>query len=285
VSADQVVLATHMPFADRGLFFARTHPERSYSIAARVEGEGPPGMHINIGSPTRSIRRHRQDGTTWVLVGGEGHKVGQDPDTPARYRALEAFAAEVFGATEVSHRWSTQDPVSVDRVPFVGPLAPGSRSLWVATGFSKWGIAAGVAAALMLSDRLQGRDNPWLPTFSSTRVKLGQAPSLVKENLDVGVRFVRDHLARPERRSARELRPGEGAIVRRGSEKLGVHRDEEGRLHAVSPVCTHLWCQVAWNPAERSWDCPCHGSRFGPDGRVIEGPAVRPLERRDPPPG
>jgi Rieske Fe-S protein len=160
---------------------------------------------------------------------------------------------------------------------------PGSKALWVATGFLKWGLTNGTAAAMILSDLIAGRKNEWAKLFDSTRVKpLASAAELVKENLNVGRRFLGDHLARPDARSFDALAPGEGAIVRDGTRKVAAYRDEEGELHAVSAVCTHLGCQVKWNRAERSWDCPCHGSRFDVDGEVIQGPAVKGLEPRLP---
>jgi Rieske Fe-S protein len=149
----------------------------------------------------------------------------------------------------------------------------------VATGFRKWGFANGAAAAIILADAVMGREHPWAPTFDSTRFGPPSAAlSFVKENADVGMRFFRDRL---KRGSAADVAPGHGAIVRDGARQAAVHRDEQGRLHALSARCTHLGCIVEWNTAERSWDCPCHGSRFDIDGSVLQGPAVAPLEPRE----
>ncbi|MBA3301573.1 MAG: FAD-dependent oxidoreductase [Thermoleophilaceae bacterium] len=276
LTAGIVVLATHFPFLDRGLFFARMHPERSYCIAARLEGPAPEGMHISAESPSRSIRRYGED---LLVVGGEGHKSGQEADTRVRYERLEAYARERFDVREIPYRWSAQDAVSADGVPFVGKIAPGSKSILTATAFGKWGLTNGVAAAVMLADRIQERENPWASTFDSSRLK--PSADLVKENADVGVQMTKGHLSPADTRSLDDVGAGEGAIVRVGREKLAVHRDAGGGLHAVSAVCTHLYCQVAWNTAERSWDCPCHGSRFDPDGRVLEGPAVKDLAPKE----
>ncbi|MBA2504407.1 MAG: FAD-dependent oxidoreductase [Thermoleophilaceae bacterium] len=276
VRARTVILATHFPFLDRGLFFARMHAERSYCVGARLNVRPPDGMHISVESPSRSIRRY---GEEWLIVGGEGHKSGQGGDTGERYERLEAYARERFDVAEIPYRWSAQDPISSDGVPFVGKIAPGSKSILTATAFGKWGLTNGVAAAVMLADRVLGRENPWASTFDSSRLK--PSSDLVKENADVGVQMTKGHLTPAETRTVDDVKPGEGAIVRSGLEKVAVHRDDAGELHAVSSVCTHLYCQVAWNPAERSWDCPCHGSRFDPDGRVLEGPAVKDLEAKD----
>ncbi|MDX6604550.1 MAG: hypothetical protein QOF23_1059, partial [Solirubrobacterales bacterium] len=285
VVADEVVIASHFPFLDRSLAFARIHPERSYCLAARVAGEPPEGMFISAGSPTRSVRAHAGDGGVWLLVGGEGHKVGQGGDTEERYRALDAFARERFDVRSIDYRWSTQDTISVDHVPYIGRLTAWSRRIYMATGFAKWGMTGGVVAGMIISDEILGRDNPWSSVFAANRFKpLAAAKDLVKENLNVGMRFVGDRLTKPGAGSVEDLARGEGMIATSGGERVAAYRDDDGALHAVSPVCTHLGCQVNWNRAERSWDCPCHGSRFGPDGTVLEGPAVRPLERRDPEP-
>ena len=281
ITADHVVVATGFPFTDRGAFFARMHPERSYCIAVRATGQVPQGMYISAGSPTRSLRTAPDGrGGELLLVGGEGHKVGQSdgPETE-RYAELERFAREHFDVTSVDYRWSTQDNMPVDGVPFVGKATPLSKRLWVATGFLKWGMTNGTVAAMILADRIAGRENPWAGLYDSSRIKpLASASEFVKENLNVAKHFFGDHLSRPDVRSADDLAPGEGGLVRDGTRKLAAYRDDDGGLHVLSSVCTHLGCQVVWNPAERSWDCPCHGSRFHWDGTVLQGPAVKGLE-------
>ena len=281
LTADHVIVATHFPYVDRSLVFARAAPQRSYSIAARIRGAVPEGMFISAEGPTRSLRGAPRPGGELLLVGGEGHKVGHESHTGARYRALEDFAREHFDVESVEYRWSTQDPVPADGMPLVGPLTPISKRSFMATGFSKWGMTNGTAAALVLADTVLGRENPWASAFDSNRLRpRASAPKLVKENLDVGWRFAADRIRGRGSRSLDELAPGDGGLVRHDGETVAGYRDEEGRLMAVSPTCTHLWCRVAWNEAERSWDCPCHGSRFAPDGTVIEGPAVSDLERK-----
>ena len=274
VRAGHVVVATHLPFLDRGGFFAKCHPTRSYALAARLDGPVPRGMYLGIDRPTRSVRAAQGDGL--VILGGEGHKVGQDDDTRRRHAALEEWARATFPVASVEYRWSAQDLVPVDGRPFVGPQLPGSRVL-VATGFKKWGMTNGTAAAMILADLVAGRDNPWTAAFDATRIRETVTRDLVKENLDVGKRFVGDRLRTLLPPDAEHLRPGEGGIARLGGEKVAAYRDDEGRLHAVSPVCTHLGCLVSFNTAERTWDCPCHGSRYTVEGRVIEGPATKDL--------
>jgi glycine/D-amino acid oxidase-like deaminating enzyme/nitrite reductase/ring-hydroxylating ferredoxin subunit len=282
VLAERVVVATHYPFLDRSLAFARLRAERSYAIACRIAGAPPEGMHISGDAPKRSIRAvPMPDGEELLLVGGEGHKTGTESDTELRYERLEAFAREHWDVRSVEHRWSAQDPIAPDRLPYVGRLMPWSDRVLMATGFAKWGITNGTAAALLLADLCLGREAMWKDLFDPFRVTLRQSlPRLVEENVQVAARFVGDRLRHADKRPPEELRPGEGAIVEHEGERIAVARDPDGTLHAVSARCTHLGCLVRWNEAERSWDCPCHGSRFGLDGTVLEGPAVHRLERK-----
>jgi glycine/D-amino acid oxidase-like deaminating enzyme/nitrite reductase/ring-hydroxylating ferredoxin subunit len=277
--AGHVVLATHLPIVDPAGFFARTHPERSYALTATLDGPAPSAMYLSAGQPTRSVRPVVAGGNE-VLLGGEGHKVGQDPDTRERYAALEAWARDRFAVVSIDHRWSAQDYVSADSVPFVGPLTKGRDRRLVATGFRKWGMSNGTIAAAIVTDRILGRDNPYAAVYDSTRLKpAAAAKDLLKENLNVAKRFIGDRLAALRPPAAEALEPGQACIADVDGAKLAAYRDESGQLHAVSARCTHLGCFVTWNTAERSWDCPCHGSRFDPDGKVIQGPAVRDLER------
>jgi Rieske Fe-S protein len=161
----------------------------------------------------------------------------------------------------------------------IGPYSPFSSRLFVASGFMKWGLTTGTFAAMILSDLITGRENPWAARFSPNRLSLRSAPTLVQTNAKVGADFVLDRLMPAEAGSGKEVPPGEARVVRDGLGKIGVFRDQNGDLHAVSLRCTHLGCLLRFNAAERSWDCPCHGSRFDVDGAVLEGPAVEPLSR------
>jgi glycine/D-amino acid oxidase-like deaminating enzyme/nitrite reductase/ring-hydroxylating ferredoxin subunit len=281
--AHDVIVATHLPFLDRGLFFTKTYPHRSYAVAASIDAEkAPRGMFINSGTPTRSARTIRDGERLLLQVGGQGHKAGQEENTPERYAELERFLRENWpDAGPVEYRWSTQDYMSFDRVPYIGRLRRGSKRITTATGFNKWGMTNGTVAAMILSDRILGRGNEWARLFDAKRIKpRTSAGKLVREGGSVGFRFLADRLTPAASRSPDELSRGEGAILRVGGRKRAVYRDEDGALHVLSPVCRHLRCIVAWNPAERSWDCPCHGSRYTGEGHVIEGPTVEDLKRR-----
>jgi glycine/D-amino acid oxidase-like deaminating enzyme/nitrite reductase/ring-hydroxylating ferredoxin subunit len=279
VTAGSVVVATHLPFLDRGLYFARCHPERSYVVAAPYErADSRSGMYLSTESPAHSIRAHQMDGRTWLLVGGESHKTGQ-ADAAERYRALEAWARERF-AVEPVMRWATQDQMPVDGVPYIGPSDPVSRNVYVATGFRKWGLALGAAAGELLASLALGQEHAWAELFDTRRLRpRAGATALAKENLNVAARFVGDRLLK--RADLESIAPGEGRVVGAGLGQRAVYREADGTLHALSARCTHLGCIVNWNSAEATWDCPCHGSRYDARGGVIEGPAVNPLPPED----
>jgi glycine/D-amino acid oxidase-like deaminating enzyme/nitrite reductase/ring-hydroxylating ferredoxin subunit len=284
IVAGDVIVATLMPFLDRGAFFARVHPERSYLIAVRPERAWEvDGMYLSAEAPTRSLRAAGVEGERLLLVGGEGHKTGHDPRPSERLRHLERFAHERFGPVEVRYRWSAQDYGSVDGVPFVGRLTPLSTRVHVATGFGKWGMSAGTAAAEALSDAILKRRNLWSWLYDPSRLRARAGTrSFLAENLDVARRFAADRLVRGSDRPAEGLARGEGRVCRRGGRLVAASRDAVGRAHVVSAVCPHLGCVVAWNELEASWDCPCHGSRFAADGALLQGPAVEGLEREQP---
>jgi glycine/D-amino acid oxidase-like deaminating enzyme/nitrite reductase/ring-hydroxylating ferredoxin subunit len=284
VTADRVVVATLYPFLDRGLYWTRLTPKRSYAIAVRAGGAVPEGMFITAGEPTRSVRatpgeRAGVEGEL-LVVGGEGHATGEQGETtPDRIRRLAAFARERLGGHEVTHRWSAHDLTTADGMPYVGRYLPTGDRILVGTGFRKWGYSNGTAAGIALADLAQGRGSEIAELFDPWRATVRQsALGIASEGLKTGRHFAADWLRAAVTTGELEaLRAGEARILRDGRHAVAAHRDDEGRLHAVSAACTHLGCRVAWNGAERSWDCPCHGSRFAPDGTVLQGPATRPL--------
>jgi glycine/D-amino acid oxidase-like deaminating enzyme/nitrite reductase/ring-hydroxylating ferredoxin subunit len=276
VDAPRVVLATQIPFLDRGLFFARAGVQRSYATSVRVRGELPAAMYLQAEKPGRTLRSLRWRGEELLLVGGESHELGHG-DPAEKLEAVQGYARERFEVEGFEHVWSAHDFMPEDGMPYVGRLWPVSERIWVATGMGKWGLAMGTAAARMLADALTGEDNDWASTFDPLRLPpLRSAPGLVRHNADSGLHFFADRARRG--RPAAELAPGEGTVLRSGLAQHAVHRDDKGALHAVSARCTHLGCIVRWNGPERTWDCPCHGSRFSAAGDVISGPATRALE-------
>ena len=272
VTAGHVIVATGMPILDRGLYFARTHPERSYVVAARTETP-PESMYISTEEPSHSLRAHGD----WLLVLGGSHKTGH-ADSAERFRSVAAWMRERFGL-EPELRWATQDYMPIDGVPYVGRLDPVSRNLWVATGYRKWGLAMGGAAAVLLAELVDGRDHPWGALFDpQRRPPVAALPPLLKEGAGDAFLEVADRVVR--RAKVEDIPPGEGRVVGSGLGQRAVHRDADGGMHSLSARCTHLGCIVRWNTGEGTWDCPCHGSRFSAEGEVLQGPAVRPLEKR-----
>jgi glycine/D-amino acid oxidase-like deaminating enzyme/nitrite reductase/ring-hydroxylating ferredoxin subunit len=276
VRARQVVLATGMPFPDRGLFFARVEPQRSYAIVVRAPQPHPEGMFLGVDAPTRSVRRARLDGEEVLVIGGNGHKVGHGHPFLPREQDLADWSAAHFGATEVTHRWSAQDYTPVDALPYVGRLWPFTEHVSVATGFDKWGMTNGTAAGLMLADLVLGRSSPWADPLSSTRLRLrASALPAARANADVAVRLARGWLG-PSRPAGDDPPEGQGRVERRGLVKTGT-ATVDGVVTTVSAICTHLGGVVTWNDAECTWDCPLHGSRFAADGTLLEGPATSSL--------
>ncbi|MER6732237.1 FAD-dependent oxidoreductase [Streptomyces puniciscabiei] len=283
VSARDVVIATHYPVFDRALLFARLSPRRELVVAGPLgAGPDPEGMYITPEENTRSVRTapYGTDGQRLLIVTGEHFTPGTG-GLPAGFDGLAGWAEEHFPGVALDHAWATQDNDSTDTVPLVGPFHPGARHTWVATGFGGWGLSGGIMAGLLLTALITGRDCAWRELYDPRRLKsvVREAPSLLKTQAEVARHFIGDRLKPPA--SVDDLAPGDGAVVRAAGGRLAVHRDEAGALHAVSARCTHLGCLVAFNRAERAWECPCHGSRFDVDGRVLQGPAVRPLEQRE----
>jgi len=283
VVADHVILATHYPFLDRGLFFPRVHPKRSYAVVGPIDPvSAPSGMYISIDQPTRTIRTIPDGERTLLLVGGNGHPAGQRLDTQECYRDLERWALDRFGITDITHRWSTHDGVTIDGLPYAGTARRSSERIYTATGFGKWGLTNGTVAASIICDAILGRPNPFASLFDQHRLTLAaSAEKFLVENAKIAQHFVGDRIKHPQGRAATDLGRGEAAVVGVGAGQVAAYRDEAGELHGVSATCTHLGCIVSWNSAEKSWDCPCHGSRFDYEGRVLHGPATKDLEPKN----
>jgi len=280
VRADDVVLATHFPIVDRGLYFSRLEPKRSYLLAVELGGTPPSEMYYRTGDPHFSLRPLPGEGNT-VLVGGQNHRTGHGSPTVDRYRRLAEQARARLDVESIRYRWSTQDFTSVDTVPFVGP-SPLADHTYIATGFGGWGMTGGTVAGRLLSDRILGRENDWASLYSPERLTVkASARKFASHNRHSMEHYLEDYLLDrpPERPLA--LDPGEATVVEHEGESVAAYRDEDGEYHTVSAVCSHMGCLVEWNDGERSWDCPCHGSRFDVDGTPLETPAVEGLEQFD----
>jgi glycine/D-amino acid oxidase-like deaminating enzyme/nitrite reductase/ring-hydroxylating ferredoxin subunit len=281
VQAADVFVAANVPVNNRVLLHTKIAAYRSYAIAARVDAPETWALLWDTEDPYHYVRWQQADGATYVIVGGEDHKTGQGVDTDACYGRLLTYARQRYGATEIGLRWSGQIIEPADGLPFIGRNAA-SEHVYVATGFAGNGMTFGTTAGLLISDLVLGRENPYARLFDATRIKpLASAWGYVKENIGFPVKLLTHRLTsvNVEDAPVQSLRPGDGGIFESDEGKVAVCRDTHGSIHACSAVCTHLGCDVAWNEAEQTWDCPCHGSRFSPDGTVINGPAVSDLRK------
>ena len=275
--AHSVIVASHYPVNDKTIYASRLHQRRSYVLAVRVANPVMRGTFIST-APLHSIRNYAPSQDNLLFVGGQAHSPGQGGDTAARYRRLEQWARKRFDVLSVEYRWSTQDNETMDRVPYVGKYAPHSKHLYVATGFGGWGMTNGTAAAMLLRDLIVERQNPWANLYDPGRVNLVSAPKLAGQTANIARHFVGDRIVRD---TPDDVSRGEGKIVHTKAGNAAMYQAEDGTVKVLSPVCTHMGCFVQWNSAEKSWDCPCHGSRFAVDGKVIHGPAVDDLEELD----
>jgi len=281
VTCKHVIISSHFPFFDKeGMYFARMYPERSYVIAVKADKDYPGGMYVSGDNPVRSLRYTPVNGESLILIGGENHQTGQGPDTLTHYQELEAFAEKTFGIKEYAYRWSTQDLITLDKLPFIGPITAQKPNILVATGYRKWGMTNGTTAAILLADTILEKENPYRDLFSPTRPN--KADPTIKKFISINA-DVAGHLLKGKLQylptDPSHLQNDEGAPVMYNGERAGAYRDQDGKLHIVDTTCTHLGCECEWNHGDRTWDCPCHGSRYSYDGEVIEGPTTKPLRR------
>jgi len=275
VRAPKVIIASHYPFFDGGgLYFSRLYTERSYVVGITAQGKFPEGMYISAEDPTRSLRSQSFEGGELILVGGEHHKTGQDSNTNQHYSNLIDWAKKTFRVVDIPYRWSTQDCMTLDGVPYVGPLTASRPDLYVATGFGKWGMTNSTAAAMMLTDLIVKGENAWTSVYNPSRFP--DLTNLIVQNADVAKNYVSGKLEAPD--NDEEIAKGEARAVNVDGERAGAYREQDGKLHLLDITCTHLGCELQWNNAERTWDCPCHGSRFGCQGNIVEGPALNVLK-------
>lgn len=274
VNAGKIIVASHFPFFDGGgLYFSRIYAERSYVIAATVKEKFPEGMFISAEDPTRSLRSQKYNQGELVLIGGDHHKTGQCDNTNLHYSNLLEFAHKYFEVLDVPFRWSAQDCMTMDGIPYVGHLTSQSPDIYVATGFGKWGMTNSTVSAMILKDLIIKGHNPWAQVYNPHR-----APSVknfVTQNVDVAVHYVSGKLA--PMAGNENIEVGEARVIGVNGSRAGAYRDENDNLHVVDITCTHMGCELQWNDAEKSWDCPCHGSRFDCEGRIYEGPALNHL--------
>lgn len=282
VTADALVFATNSPVNDWVTMHTKQAPYRTYVIGMRVPARAiPRALYWDNVDPYHYVRLARgADASHEVLiVGGEDHKTGQADDQTERFEALVEWTRKRFPmATDVIYRWSGQVLEPNDYLAFIG-RNPGEENVYIATGDSGQGMTHGTIAGLLITDLILGRANPWEALYDPARITLRSAPEFLRENLNVAAQY-RDYATGGEVKTTDEIAPGSGAVMRDGLHKVAVYKDAGGAIHQRSAVCTHLFCIVDWNDTEKSWDCPCHGSRFDPYGKVLSGPAT--VDLREP---
>ena len=274
---EAVIIATHYPFYNKhGMFYTRIYQERSYVMAIRAAEPYPGGMFLSAEEPIRSLRSCKTKDGEIILVGGARHKTGQSEDTWQHYEQLYDFVSPYFTVKEIPYRWSAQDCMTIDSLPYAGYYAEDTPGLYLATGFGKWGMTNSMASAMLLRDLIIKGESPWKDVYSPARhVSPSAMVSFAAENYNVAKSLISGKLEPLEKDKDFALAPGEGQAVEINGERAGAFRGDDGLLYVINTTCTHMGCETNWNTAEHTWDCPCHGSRFSPQGRIIEGPAVK----------
>jgi glycine/D-amino acid oxidase-like deaminating enzyme/nitrite reductase/ring-hydroxylating ferredoxin subunit len=286
VRADRVVLATGIPVLDRGLYFAKVKASQSYAAALHVPAAAPipRGMYLSAETPGRSLRTFPTGNEELLVVGGNGHQVGREPSPKRRLDELLSWAAHHFPGAEVTHTWSGEDYRATNLMPFFGKMPRGRGKIFFATGYNKWGMTNGIAASLAITAEILDGQLPWADTIHTRITSPAGAAAAVALNADVAKTlaesWAKAELAQPESGTRTVPAEGEGTVVRQGRKPVAVST-VDGVTCRVSAVCTHLGGLLSWNDAEKSWDCPLHGSRYSPTGEVLQGPTTKDLPVMD----
>jgi glycine/D-amino acid oxidase-like deaminating enzyme/nitrite reductase/ring-hydroxylating ferredoxin subunit len=273
ITCKQLIIASHFPFYDGlGFYFARLYPHRSYALGVRLKEKFPEGMFLSAEEPSRSLRSQPYEDGELIILSGEHHKTGHSHDTFKHYENLRTFAEDNYQVIDIPYRWSTQDYNTPDGVPYVGHLTNAHPNIYVATGFGKWGMTNSTVSSIIIRDLIIKGENPWTDVYNPSRFKSTvTSQSFYKQNADVAKTLVKGKLENlPEDIT---VKCGEAQIIKVEGQRLGVYRDEKSKLHIIDTTCTHMGCELEWNSGEKTWDCPCHGSRFTYTGDIVEGPA------------
>ena len=285
ITADNVVVATNSPVNDWVILHTKQAAYRTYVIGARVpRGSVPRALYWDTSDPYHYVRLHEVDSRLdsaqledILIVGGEDHKTGQEDDFEARFKRLEDWTRERFPMVKsIDFRWSGQIMEPIDYMAFIGKNPGTDEHIYIATGDSGNGMTHGTIAGILLTDLILGRKNAWTDLYDPSRKTLRATPEFLRENLNVAAQYA-DWATAGDVDGTDEIPPGTGAVIRKGARKIAAYKDEQGNVHLRSATCTHLYCIVDWNSMEKTWDCPCHGSRFDPYGNVVNGPAITPL--------
>jgi glycine/D-amino acid oxidase-like deaminating enzyme/nitrite reductase/ring-hydroxylating ferredoxin subunit len=286
VRCRHLVIATNPPVYDNVALYSRQAPYRTYVISLKIpKGSVPEALYWDTMDPYHYVRiQELNDREDLLIVGGEDHKTGEANDMEHRYASLEEWTRKRFpDALAITHRWSGQVLEPIDGLAMIGHNPMKHSNVYVSTGDSGQGMTHGTLGGMIISDRILGRENPWKELYDPARkrVSFQSMKEFVKENADVAKELVTEYLGPGEIKSPEDVKPGTGALYREGTAKIALYRDEKGDMHRKSAVCPHLGCIVQWNNGEKSWDCPCHGSRYSAEGEVLSGPTMYPLKETE----
>ena len=267
VRAEKIVFTTHFPFINfPGMYFARMHQERS--CVAALEGAGTiKGMYIGDGENSLSFRQYDK----YILLGGQAYRTGENRNG-GRYDRLKATGETIYPGSNTVACWSAQDCITADDIPFIGRYASDRPDWFVATGFKKWGMSSAMVSSMLLTDMICGKENPYAEIFAPSRFSAGELPRIMQDSGKAVKGLAKRFFYIPDE-TVNVLERGHGAVVETPQGKAGVYKTDEGEIFQVDIVCPHMGCELIWNPDERSWDCPCHGSRFDYEGNLLDEPA------------
>lgn len=277
IKAKKIVIATNYPVHDKpGFYFARLSPSTSYAIAVRIKEKFPEGMFVGIEEKENTYRIQHDTHGDLLIVGGKDHNSGKNVQATA-YKELEKDVSQLFTVRSVEYVWAAHDMVPVDDIPYIGETSPKSN-IFMTTGFAKWGMTKGVLSGLLLRDAIIGKKNKWLWLYSPFRFNTTAGKELLRKGVCT-VDYLVGRRLRAYETKIEKIKEESGCVVHHDKKNIAVYKDKKGGLHGVDPYCTHMGCVVGWNGNEKTWDCPCHGSRFDIEGNVLYGPAQKPLKK------
>lgn len=282
VTAQYVVIATHYPFINfPGIYFSKIYQSSSYVIGAEINQKLPKGMYINVCSPIYSIRTANIEGKPFLLLGGGDHKTGEEVSYKSSYGKLEEKIKDWYPGAKVKYRYSTRDCITLDKIPYIGEFSHLLPNVFVGTGFNKWGMTSSHVAARLISDKIRKQKNEYEEIFTATRVNPIVNIDEVKNMVSQTAKSLVVDKIKQETKSLEDIKNDEGGIVEIQGSKVGIYKDKTGKIYAIDPICTHLGCLLSWNDADKTWDCPCHGSRFDYTGKNLYNPALKDLKIKE----
>lgn len=279
VTAKYVVMATHYPIINApGFYFLKMYQETSCIIGFTTKANLFDGMYINTKSPIASFRTVPYQDTRMVLLGGSEHKTGVKEDLSNCYLNLENYAKSLYPDANILYRWNTEDCISLDKIPYIGEFSTMMPHMYVATGFKKWGMTSSHVAARIITDKITGKENPYEKTFLSTRLHpIKNGTEFVNQIKQASTSLIFDKLKISDE-TLSSVGKEEGKMIEVEGTKIGIYRDENGKYFALKPICTHLGCELSWNNLDKTWDCPCHGSRFSYTGKSLYDPSIKDIK-------